>query len=60
MRVSKRRKQKGTQLAKTARRAKKAKNTTKGQNKAAEYVSHLIELHKLQEVLLLHLKKEVS
>jgi hypothetical protein len=40
--------------------AKKPKKTKKGQTKAAEYVSHLLELHKLQGVLLTRLDKEVK
>jgi len=40
--------------------AKKPKKTTKGQTKAAEYVSHLLELHKLQGVILARLSKEVK
>ncbi len=39
--------------------AKKLKKTTKGQTKAAEYLDCLLELHKLQEVLLAQLQKEV-
>jgi hypothetical protein len=35
------------------------KSTTKEQSKAAEYVGHLLELHKLQGVLLAKLYKEV-
>jgi hypothetical protein len=45
---------------KRATSAKKPKKTTKGQTKAAEYVSHLLELHKLQGVLLARLGKEVK
>ena len=40
--------------------AKKPKKTAKGQTKAAEYVSHLLELHKLQGVLLTRLGEEVK
>jgi len=36
-----------------------AKKTKKGQTKAAEYVSNLLELHKLQGALLTKLEKEV-
>lgn len=44
-------------MAKSTR--KKAKKTARGQTKAAEYVSCLLELHKLQGVLLNQLEKEV-
>jgi len=39
--------------------AKKVKKTTKGKTKASEHVSCLLELHKLQGVLLAQLSKEV-
>ena len=42
--------------------AKKAKNrlkSTKSQEKTAEYVSNLLQLHKLQGVLLNRLDKEI-
>ena len=39
--------------------AKKSKKTAKGQRKAAEYLDCLLELHKLQGVLLAQLRKEV-
>jgi len=42
------------------KKAKKIEKTTKGQTKVAEYVSHLLELHKLQGVLLKRLSKEVQ
>jgi len=42
-----------------SKKAKKRRKTTKGQSKAAEYVSYLLELHKLQGVLLAKLDKEV-
>jgi len=45
--------------AKKAIPAKKTKKPAEGQTKAAEYVNHLLELHKLQGVLLTRLKKEV-
>ena len=48
-----------TKSAISARKAKKPKKTTKGQTKAAEYVNCLLELHKLQGVLLAQLRKEV-
>jgi hypothetical protein len=41
------------------KKAKKTKKTAKGQTKTAEYVSCLLELHKLQGVLLKQLEKEV-
>ena len=54
-------------MAKSARKkskraipAKKLKKTPKGQTKAAQYVGHLLELHKLQGVLLTQLDKEVK
>jgi len=50
-------------MAKSKRKKTKgaipAKNPKKGQTKAAEYVSNLLELHKLQGLLLTRLKKEV-
>ena len=48
-------KQKVSVPTKKAKRMKK----TKGQKRAAEYVSYLLELHKLQGVLLARLDKEV-
>lgn len=59
MEKSKRKKQKEAQVTKEAGKAKKTEKSTKGQTKAAEYVSHLLELHKLQGVLLERLKKGV-
>ena len=56
MAKSARKKIKGT---KPAKRAKRAKKTTKGQTKAAEYVGNLLELHKLQGVLLGRLRREI-
>jgi len=44
---------------KKTKRAISAKKTKKCQTKAAEYVSNLLELHKLQGVLLTRLEKEV-
>jgi len=44
---------------KKTRGAISAKKTKKGQTKAVEYVSNLLELHKLQGALLTKLKKEV-
>jgi len=40
------------------KKVKRTKNV-KGQKRAAEYVSYLLELHKLQGVLLNRLNKEV-
>ena len=40
--------------------AKKTMKTAKGQTKAGEYVSSLLELHKLQGVLLTRLDKEIK
>jgi len=39
--------------------ARKSKKTTKDQRKAAEYLDCLLELHKLQGLLLAQLRKEV-
>jgi len=55
----KRKKQKEAPVTKEARKPTKAEKTAKGRTKAAEYVSHLLELHKLQGVLLTRLNKEV-
>jgi hypothetical protein len=43
----------------TRKKAKKTKKTAKGRTETAEYVSCLLELHKLQGVLLNQLEKEV-
>lgn len=51
--------EKKTKGAKTAKTAKKAKKITKSRTKASEYVDCLLELHKLQGVLLTRLDKEV-
>jgi hypothetical protein len=59
MTKSARKKTRGTMPAKGAKRAKKAPKTAKGQTKAAEYVSCLLELHKLQGVLLNRLRREI-
>ena len=40
--------------------AKKAMKTAKGQTKAGEYVSSLLELHKWQGTLLTRLDKEIK
>jgi len=42
-----------------SKKANKRRETTKSQSRAAEYVSYLLELHKLQGVLLARLDKEV-
>ena len=54
-------------MAKSARKrtkraisAKKTEKTARRQTKAAEYVSNLLQLHKLQGVLLAQLNKEVQ
>lgn len=59
MTKSKRKKQKAAPVAKETRKPTKAERATKGQTKAAEYVGNLLELHKLQGVLLTRLNKEV-
>ncbi len=59
MEKSKRKKQKEAPVTKGAGKTKKTEKSTKGQIKAAEYVSHLLKLHKLQGVLLERLKREV-
>ena len=45
--------------AKSSKKTKKMEKSTNEQSKAAEYVGHLLELHKLQGVLLAQLYKEV-
>lgn len=50
---------KSTKKTKGVMPAKKSGRTTKGQTKAGEYVSHLMELHKLQGAILRKLGKEV-
>ena len=42
-----------------SKRIQQTRKTTKGQTKAAECVQHLLELHKVQGVLLIQLSKEV-
>jgi len=42
-----------------SKKPKKMEKTTNKQSKAAEYVGHLLELHKLQGALLTQLYKEV-
>ena len=59
MAKSARKKIKGTMPAKEAKKAKKSQKTAKGQTKAAEYVGNLLELHKLQGVLLGRLRREI-
>lgn len=59
MTKSARKKTRGTMPAKGAKRAKKAPKTAKGQTKTAEYVGCLLELHKLQGVLLNRLRREI-
>ena len=50
---------KSTKKPKGAMSAKKTRRITQRQTKAAEYVSHLLELHKLQGALLRKIDKEV-
>jgi len=45
--------------AKSSKKTKKMEKSTNEQSKAAEYVGHLLELHKLQGALLNRLHKEV-
>ena len=45
--------------ATSSKKTKKMEKSTNEQSKAAEYVGHLLELHKLQGVLLAQLYKEV-
>jgi hypothetical protein len=59
MTKSARKKTSGAVPAKGAEKAKKALKTAKGQTKAAEYVGNLLELHKLQGVLLGRLRREI-
>ena len=56
MTKSARKKPKGTTPVK---KAKKTKKTARGQTKAAEYVSCLLELYNLQGVLLTRLRREI-
>jgi hypothetical protein len=60
MTKSVRKKTRGTIPAKEAKRAKRAPKITNGQTKAAEYVNCLLELHKLQDVLLHRLRRDLS
>ncbi len=57
MAKSKRKKTKAS--IRSSKKAKKRRETTKSQSRAAEYVTYLLELHKLQGVLLARLDKEV-
>jgi hypothetical protein len=59
MTKSVRKKTRGTMPAKGAKRAKRAPKTANGQTKAAEYVNCLLELHKLQGILLTRLRSEI-
>ncbi len=43
----------------SAKKAKKTRKTARDQTKAAEYVGHLLELHKLQGTLLTQLARKV-
>lgn len=56
-------KDKRQKMAKSTRKRTKrtisTKKTTKDQAKAGEYLDRLLELHKLQSVLLAQLRKEV-
>jgi hypothetical protein len=45
---------------KKRKRQTSAKKSGKGRTIAAEYVSHLLELHKLQGVILTRLSKELK
>lgn len=46
--------------ATSSKKNKKKEKFTNKQSKTAEYVGHLLELHKLQEALLTKLYKEVQ
>ncbi len=50
---------KKTKRATSSKEPKQMNKTPASQSKAAEYVGHLLELHKLQGVLLAQLHKEV-
>jgi len=43
----------------STKKVKKSKKAAKGQTKTAEYIDCLLELHKLQGVLLKRLAKEI-
>jgi len=51
---------KKSKKAMPAKKREKSKKTARGQTQAAEYVSHLLELHKLQGVLLTRLRNEIQ
>jgi len=46
--------------ATSSKKTKKVEKFTNKQSKAAEYVGHLLELHKLQGAILTHLYEEVK
>jgi hypothetical protein len=50
---------KAKEMTTLMKKAKKTKKTAKGRTETAEYVSCLLELHKLQGVLLNQLEKTV-
>ena len=50
---------KAKEMTTSMKKAKKTKKTAKGRTETAEYVSCLLELHKLQGVLLNQLEKAV-
>jgi len=50
---------KKAKMAESSKKTKKMEKSTNEQSKAAEYVGHLLELHKLQGSLLSQLHKEV-
>jgi hypothetical protein len=50
---------KAKEMTTLMKKAKKTKKTAKGRTETAEYVSCLLELHKLQGVLLNQLEKAV-
>ena len=53
-------KKKKITASKGTRKTSQRRRNAKRQTNAADYVSHLLELNKLQGVLLTYLKKEVS
>ncbi|MFB0554508.1 MAG: hypothetical protein ACETWQ_14480 [Phycisphaerae bacterium] len=50
---------KKTKRATSSKKPKKIEKSPASQSKAAEYVGHLLELHKLQGAILDRLRKEV-
>jgi len=60
MSKSERKKRKVTTATKGTRKISQRRKNAKRETKATEYVNHLLELNKLQGVLLTYLKKEVS